>query len=74
MRGIGNYVAWLITRDLARKPRPRRTGAKLSDKREPYGMAVPLSPADRKALKARADAELRSLSNYVATLILEELG
>jgi len=35
MRGIGNYVAWLITRDLARKPRRRRTGAKLSDKREP---------------------------------------
>ena len=69
MRGIGNYVAWLITR----KPRRRRTGAKLSDKREPYGIAVPLSTADRKALEERADAELRSLSNYVATLILEEL-
>ncbi len=75
MRGIGNYVAWLITRDLARKPRRRRrTGAKLSDKREPYSMAVPLSTGDRKALKARADAELRSLSKYVATLILEDLG
>ena len=37
-------------------------------------MAVPLSTADRKALKARADAELRSLSNYVATLILEDLA
>ena len=73
MRGIGNYVAWLITRDLARKPRRRRTGAKLSDTREPYGMAVPLSTADRKALQERAEAEMRSLSNYVATLILEEL-
>jgi hypothetical protein len=28
---------------------------------------------DRKALEERADAELRSLSNYVATLILQEL-
>ncbi len=35
--------------------------------------SVPLSTTDRKALKARADAELRSMSNYVATLILEEL-
>ncbi len=74
MRGIGNYVAWLITRDLARKPRRRRTGAKLSDRRKGYGMAVPLSTTDRKALEQRADAELRPLSNYVATLILEELG
>ncbi len=74
MRGIGNYVAWLITRDLARKPRRRRTGAKLSDKREPYGVAVPLSTGDRTAPEERADFEMRSLSNYVATLILEELG
>ncbi len=72
-RGIGNYVAWLITRDLARKPRRRRTGAKLSDKRKSYGIAVPISTTDRKALEERADAELRSLSNYVATLILEDL-
>ncbi len=45
-----------------------------SDKREPYGMAVPLPTGDRKALEKRADAELRSMSNYVATLILEEPG
>ena len=36
-------------------------------------MAVPLSTVDRKALEERADAELRSLSNYVGTLILAEL-
>ena len=47
---------------------------KLSDEREPYGMAVPLSTGDRKALQERAEAEMRSRSNYVATLILEELG
>jgi hypothetical protein len=47
--------------------------AKLSDKREPYSMAVPLSTGDRKSLKERAEAEMRSLSNYVATLILEDL-
>ena len=35
-------------------------------------MAVPLSTADRKALEERADAELRSLSNYVATLIVAD--
>ena len=59
---------------MTRPAKRRRTGAKLSDNREPYSMAVPLSTADRKALEARADAELRSLSNYVATLIVEELG
>ena len=50
-----------------------RTRAKLSDRRKGYGMAVPLSTTDRKALEQRADAELRPLSNYVSALVLEEL-
>ncbi len=59
-------MAWLITRDLARKPRRRRTGAKLSDKREPYDIAVPLSTADRKALEDRAEAERLAMEQRAA--------
>ena len=72
--GLQQHPHGCTRNGLARKPRRRRTGAKLSDRREPYGMAVPLSTGDRKALEERAEAELRSLSNYVATLIAEELG
>ena len=35
-------------------------------------MAIPVTTAHRKRLKQRADAEMRSVSNYVATLILED--
>jgi hypothetical protein len=73
LRGVGNYVAWLIAQDLARKPKRRRTRAKPSDRREGYTMVVPISAKDRRELEARAEAEMRSLSNYVATLILEDL-
>ena len=42
-------------------------------RREGYTMVVPISTKDRRELEARAEAEMRSLSNYVATLILEDL-
>ena len=34
-------------------------------------MAIPMTTTDRKRLKERADAEMRSISNYVAVVILE---
>ena len=74
LRGVGNYVAWLVARDLAREPKQRRrTGARVTDRREAFDMAISLSKADRKLLKERADAEMRSITNYVATLILQDL-
>ena len=74
LRGVGNYVARLVAQDLAKEPKARRrTGARVTDRREPFDMAIPLSTTDRKRLKERADAEMRSISNYVATLILEDL-
>ncbi len=74
LRGIANYVAWLIAKDLDRERKQRRrSGARVSDRRKPYNMAIPLGTADRKRLTERADAGMRSISNYVATLILEDL-
>jgi hypothetical protein len=37
-------------------------------------MVVPISPKDRRELEARAETEMRSLSNYLATHILEDLA
>ena len=72
LRGLGNYVAWLIVKDLAKQPKARRaTGATAKDRRQPYDLAIPISTGDRKRLKQRADAEMRSISSYVAVVILE---
>ena len=72
LRGLGNYVAWLIAQDLTRKPKARRaTGATPTDRRQPYNMAIPMTTADRERLRERADAEMRSISSYVAVVILE---
>ncbi len=44
------------------------------DKRIGYELVVPITIPDRRALEERARKELRSLSSYVAKLIVEELG
>ena len=67
-------MAWLVAQDLAKEPKARRrTGGKATDRREGYVMSIPISKSNRKLLEERAQAEMRSLSNYVATLILEDL-
>ena len=68
-------MAYLIMQDLRRKPRRRRrlTSAKPGDKRVAYNIAVPLAIPDRRELEARAREEMRSMSGYVARLILEDL-
>jgi len=64
LRGVGNYVALIVAQDLAKEPKTRRrTGARVTDRREAFDMAIPISPANRKRLKERAEAEMRSLSN-----------
>ncbi len=48
--------------------------AKPSDKRVGYSINVPITIPDRRALEERARKELRSLSGYVAKLIVEDLA
>ena len=70
-----NYVAYLIDKDLQGKRRPKRpTSAKPGDKRTGYELVLPITIPDRRELEERARNEMRSLSGYVATLIVEDLA
>ncbi len=74
LRPVANYVAYLVAQDLRGKRRLRRsTSAKPGDKRTGYELVVPITIPDRRALEERARKELRSLSGYVARLIVEVL-
>ena len=74
LRPVPNYVAYLITQDLQGKRRSKRpTSAKPGDKRVGYNLVVPITVPDRRELEERAQKELRSLSGYVAKLIVEDL-
>ena len=74
-RPVANYVACLIAQDLRRKRRAgRRTSAKPGDDRIGYELIVPITIPDRRDLEERARKELRSLSGYVARLIVEDLA
>ncbi len=70
-----NYVAYLVAQDLKGKRRPNRpTAAKPGDNRIGYELVVPITIPDRRALEERARKEMRSLSSYVAKLIVEDLS
>ncbi len=74
-RSVGNYVAWLIAQNLSAKRKARsRTKAKPGDKRAGYSINVPITIPDRRELEKRAREEMRSLSSYVAKLIVEDLA
>ncbi len=75
LRPVANYVTYLVAQDLQGERRPsRRTSAKPGDERIGYELVVPITIPDRRALEERAREELRSLSGYVAKLIVEDLG
>ncbi len=74
LRSVANYVTYLITQDLQGKRRSKRpTSAKPGDKRVGYNLVVPITIPDRRELEERARKELRSLSGYVARVIVEDL-
>ena len=74
LRPVANYIAYLIAQDLQGKRRSNRpTSAKPGDKRVGYNLVVPITIPDKRELEERARKELRSLSGYVAKLIVEEL-
>ncbi len=75
LRPVANYVAYLVAQDLSGKRRSGRpTSAKPSDDRVGYELVVPITIPDRRELEKRARKELRSLSDYVARLIVDALA
>jgi hypothetical protein len=76
MRSIGGYVAFLVIEDLRRRGRGRRHGraAAQSDQRVSYDIAVSLTPDQETQLQAQSTAQVRSVSSYVARLIVEDLA
>ncbi len=76
MRSVGRTVALLLIEDLRRRgPGRGRSAASVSrgDKRTGYEIAVPLTAEQRRKVEARAREELRSVSSYVALLIVADL-
>ena len=76
LRSVGSTVALLVIADLRRGPgRGRPTGGvSLGDKRSAYGIAVPLTAEQKRKVEHRAREEVRSVSSYVALLIVAALG
>ena len=72
-RSVGRTVALLVIEDLRRRGRSA-SGVSLCDERSSYGIPVPLTAEQKRKVEARARAEVRSVSSYVALLIVAALG
>ncbi len=70
---IAAYVSVLLIEDL-KKGKPVLRTSHLGRKPEEYNINLPLGLLSRAKLEARARAEMRSLSGYVARLIVKDLG
>ena len=74
MRSVRSTVALLVIEDLQRRGRGRSAGGvSLGDKRSGYGIAVPLTAEQKRKVEHRAREEVRSVSSYVALLIVADL-
>ena len=75
LRSVPNYVSSLVLQDLQRKRSVARSNplGQLDDKRAPFYTSVQVTAVETRKLQAKARAERRSLSNYVAKLIVEAL-
>ena len=77
MRSVGRTVALLVIEDLPHRGPGRGRpagGVSRGDKRSAYEIAVPLTAEQKRKVEARARAEVRSVSSYVALLIVAALG
>ena len=72
-RSVAEYVAVLLIEDL-RKGKPVLRTSHRGRKPEAYEINLPIGMLSRAKLEARAKAEVRSLSGYVARLIVKDLG
>ena len=76
MRSVGGYVAWLLIKDLKRRgagQRRRARGISVTDKRRAFEVAVSLTAEQKEQVEDRARDEVRSVSSYVALLIVADL-
>ena len=76
VRSVANYVAWVIQQDLTSKGKRKRAALDGDPSRErmAYEVNLTLTIPERRELEKRAGAERRSLSGYVARLVVGELG
>ncbi len=72
-RSIAQYVAVRIIDDL-RNGKPVLRTSHRGRKPEPYEIGLTIGLLSRSKLEARAKAELRSLSGYVARVIVKDVG
>ena len=72
---MANYVAWAIQQDLSTKGKRKRVALDSDPSRErmAYEVNLTLTIPERRELEKRAAAERRSLSSYVARLVVVEL-
>ena len=73
---VASFAGWLVAQALERPHDPRRAvvGVSPRDRRTPRSLTVRLSASQRRELQGRAQAELRSVSAYVARVIVEALA
>jgi hypothetical protein len=73
---VANYVAWVIQQDLSAKGKRRRAALEgdPSRERKAYDVNLTLTIPERRELEKRAAAERRSLSGYVARLVVGEIA
>ena len=77
LRSVAEYVALLIEEDLRRrstKASRRVRGAGPDDQRAAYVINMTVTVEQRKRVEARAAEQGRSLSSYVAKVIVEALA
>ena len=75
MRSVSSYVALLLIEDLRRRRSQSRWTGLVSpaDKRTAYPVGPSLTPAQKRQVQARARDEVRSVSSYVALVIVADL-
>ena len=73
-RSVAQYVAVLIVEDIKKRKPVLRTSHRDRKNPKSYELHMSLTPLDRARLEARAKAEVRSLSGYVARVIVKDLG